>query len=273
MGANNFLQIRSGIYHNGINTDTITTTLKRLFDNTIHENYIRNSYPAHDVTIEKISIRKRLITVTEFEHFVSKTGYNTEAEKEGWGWTWTSRWIKKEAVNWRSPFKNEADDIYHSNHELMPVLQVSWNDAAAYAKWLSSEQKKVYRLPREKEWEIFAALLGIPGMKDVEIPETSPMHDGQNKFILELARLTKYTPDTNYPGLIWEWCEDWFDAYPGGIDNREFGNIYKVLRGGSLLSHPVQKTREYRFRRCPTARSPYYGFRIALVHEKKKPNA
>jgi hypothetical protein len=40
--------------------------------------------------------------------------------------------------------------------------------------------------------------------------------------------------------------------------------VYKILRGGSLMSLPAQRSREYRFRRCPTARSPFYCFRVAI---------
>ena len=65
---------------------------------------------------------------------------------------------------------------------------------------------------------------------------------------------------------------NWFDKYPGGDDNDEFGEVYKILRGGSILSHPVQRTKEFRFRRCPTARSPYYGFRIARGKEGNLPH-
>ncbi len=66
-------------------------------------------------------------------------------------------------------------------------------------------------------------------------------------------------------GLLWEWTDDWYEPYPGGIDMKDYGTVYKVLRGGSILSLPVQRTREFRLRKCPTARSPYYGFRIASV--------
>lgn len=37
-----------------------------------------------------------------------------------------------------------------------PVVNVSWNDAQAYGKWLSTQTGKLYRLPTEAEWEYSA---------------------------------------------------------------------------------------------------------------------
>jgi formylglycine-generating enzyme required for sulfatase activity len=169
-------------------------------------------------------------------------------------------------VSWKRPFGCEADDIYFRNIDTLPVIQITWNDASAYCRWLSGITGKQFRLPLESEWEVFAEKSGVPGiesfsnMPDIRAIRSDTPEDFVSRLIDRVKNNSGYSPS----GLLWEWCADWFDAYPGGRRDKDFGTVYRVLRGGSLQSHPVQRSRQYRFRRCPTARSPFYGFRTAL---------
>ena len=261
---NNFLEIESGNYQIGVHKNTIEAAFKKIANSGIKKEFLYHSFPEHLVATKRFRISQFLTTISQFEEFITETDYKTEAEKDGWGWVWENRWLKKKGVSWKTPFGNNADIIYFDNKDIFPVLMISWNDASAYCKWLSHKGHAA-RLPFESEWEIFAGIIKLKCMDEIDINSEKEKFCGSSEFIEALTHELTRREDINQPGSIWEWSDDWFDSYPSGIENKEFGRTYKVLRGGSLLSHPVQRTREYRFRRCPTARSPYYGFRITLL--------
>lgn len=259
-----FLFIPAGDCEVGIDEKDI---INCKFNETLKRSYLEASTPKHKKALRPCAISRFLISFMEFERFVRDTGYKTDAEKEGWAWLLRGgRWQKVEGLFWKMPFGNEADAIYREKGDLLPALQLSWNDASAYCEWLSQKCNKEVHLPGEVQWEQYAKLLRVPSLADVDkassiIAAKSFVDDARYLYEIE----TRFDEPGNLPtGVLWEWCHDWYDAYPGGPRNREFGKVYKVLRGGSLQSHHLQNTREYRFRRCPTARSAYYGFRIAV---------
>ena len=221
--------------------------------------YIAASSPKKKIAYNQFYIKKKLITVNEFSEFIADTSYITESEKEGWGWGWNNRWIKKEKVSWRTPFLDKNDEYYMSNSEIFPVMQVSWNDAVEYCNWLSIISGEKFRLPAECEWEVFGNFAGAGSLMSAgSVAYTGVGSDDDFIYALE----QKIKESEFQLGLLWEWTLDWYKGYDDSIVNKDFGNIYKILRGGSLLSDAIQKSKEFRFRRCPTARSPYYGFRL-----------
>jgi hypothetical protein len=78
------------------------------------------------------------VTRGEFAKFVTETGY--DAGNSCYVWT-GSAWDNRSGSNWRNPGFSQ-DDTH-------PVTCVNWNDAQAYASWLSKKAGKQYRLPIE----------------------------------------------------------------------------------------------------------------------------
>ncbi|OHD64388.1 MAG: hypothetical protein A2176_01505 [Spirochaetes bacterium RBG_13_51_14] len=258
----NYTVIPGREYTIGLDRGIVESAWGVLRQSPIRKEFLLASCPRHSADIAPLYISKRLVSRAEFAEFASDSGYHTDAERDGWGWVWQEgRWQKRNDTNWMNPFCSSADMVYHSMADA-PVMQASWNDAAAYCQWLSMKSGRVIRLPHEQEWEVFAVACGVPGVGDVarDDPHARAMKD----FLSAIQDAVR--GEIILPGLLWEWTEGWYEQYPGGPDNRDYGQVYKVLRGGSAMSHPVQRTREYRLRKCPSARSPFYGFRIAVPH-------
>ena len=91
------------------------------------------------------SLKEKLEVVTyrQFEEFVQKTGYITDAEKFGWSIVQKEvfSFSKVYGANWRKP-----DGRNRPESADLPVTQVSYNDAIAYCKWSGS------RLPAYAEY-------------------------------------------------------------------------------------------------------------------------
>jgi len=104
--------------------------------------------PRHPVKIGRpFAVGKLMVSRDEFEAFVRDTSYSSDK-------CWTredSRIEERLGRSFRNPgFTQEG------NH---PAVCVSWDDARAYAAWLTRKTGRVYRLLSESEWE-YAARAG-----------------------------------------------------------------------------------------------------------------
>jgi len=257
--SDDYIYFHGGEIEIGIDSSTVDKIYSSHIDN-LKKEYIAASSPGKKIAYNEFYIKKQLITVSEFSKFIADTSYITESEREGWGWGWNNKWVKKERVSWRTPFLNKNDEYYINNSEIFPVMQVSWNDAVKYTNWLSDLHGKKFRLPAEYEWEVFGNFAGVGSLAEAIAAGGVVKINSDDEFIHTLE--TKIKTSEYQLGLLWEWTLDWYKGYDDSIVNKDFGDIYKILRGGSLLSDSIQKSKEFRFRRCPTARSPYYGFRV-----------
>jgi len=108
-----------------------------------------NEGPQHVVTISKpFAVAKFEVTVDQFSTFVRKTGYQANTTCYKWkSFTWEGSW-------------HDPGFLQEGSH---PVVCVSWNDANAYAKWVTIKTGKPYRLLSEAEWEYAARGRTSPG--------------------------------------------------------------------------------------------------------------
>jgi formylglycine-generating enzyme required for sulfatase activity len=170
------------------------------------------------------------------------------------------RWVT--GASWKHPEGPSSSVEGKGNY---PVVQVSWDDAMAYAKWAGK------RLPTEAEWE-FAARAGLSnqpytwGSEGVDngkqkaniwqgrFPDINKAEDGYKGAApvksFESNRYGLY----DMAGNVWEWCSDWYraDYYqqfspnvltmaPKGpessYDPEEPLIPKRTVRGGSFLCH------------------------------------
>ncbi len=217
--------------------------------------------PVHRVTVSDFYLAKTEVTVGQFRKFADAMNYRTDAEREGWAYVWSgSSWEKKNGASWRNPGFSQDD-----NH---PVVNVSWNDVAAFCKWAG------VRLPTEAEWE-YAAREGGKKVKWSGTSIESQLGDyawyNSNSGRTTHAVAGKKANSLglyDMSGNVWEWCADWYasDYYqesPSRDPQGPSSGEYRVLRGGSWGNNPGRCRASSRGRNNPDGRANGNGFRVA----------
>ncbi len=260
--------------------------------------------PVHRARVDAFEIDRYPVTNAEFGEFVAATGYLTVAERplnpadypgvpaadrapgalvfiptpgrvdlrdfaQWWRWVPGARW--SEPAGPGSTLAGKADH---------PVVQVSFADAAAYARWAGKD------LPTEAEWE-YAARGGLDQATYTWGNELRPGDElmantwqgyfpydnhGANGWI-GTSPVGSFPPNgfglLDMAGNVWEWTTDFYHPRHGVITDSccapgnprvldpagsaEPGSAIprRVLKGGSHLCAP-----EYCLRYRPAARSP-----------------
>jgi formylglycine-generating enzyme required for sulfatase activity len=158
-----------------------------------------------------------------------------------------------------------------------PVINVSWNDAVAYAHWLAVQTGKAYRLPSEAEWE-YAARAGTETAYwwGDEIGSNRANCDGSGSQWSNKQTAPVGSFPANPWGLhdtvgnVWEWVHDpWHGNYEGApLDGsvwEQGGSDSRVLRGGSWCDPRDGARASCRYCNFPASRYDGFGFRLACV--------
>jgi formylglycine-generating enzyme required for sulfatase activity len=248
--------------------------------------------PQRQVSIaQPFALGRSEVTVAEFRRFVEESGYRTEAERDTRaqgcsGFIYADPAARNPAqpfTSWRSPGLAQAQADPH------PVLCVSWNDARAYAQWLSKKTGRRYRLPTEAEWE-YAARAGSAGARHwgddpvqacrfANVADQSRFQTwsfGQKHDCTDGHYFTApaggYAPNRfglyDMLGNVWEWTEDcWNASYAGAPTD---GSAWlkgdcgqRILRGGSWSTVPRFARSAARHKNPVDFRDNLTGFRVA----------
>jgi formylglycine-generating enzyme required for sulfatase activity len=207
------------------------------------------------------------VTVGAFRRFVDDTGYKSDAEKDGkggYGRDEKGGWTQKPEIVWRNPGFTQTD--------AHPVVNVTWNDAAAFCQWLSRKESKEYRLATEAEWE-YTCRAGSTtrySFGDEEALGDYVWWPGNSGTKTHPAGEKKPNAWGLYDmhGNVWEWCADGYDAKyyersPKDDPPGPTSEASRVLRGGSWNYWPYSTRSASRGGSTPDNRNFDAGFRVA----------
>jgi formylglycine-generating enzyme required for sulfatase activity len=200
--------------------------------------------PQHRVTVEAFQIAKYPVTVAEYFCFL-RAGHRG---------------------------RSQLAQVEH------PAVDISWQDAMEYVRWLSERTGQTWRLPSEAEWE--KAARGTDGRiypwgstfdesrcnsNEGGVGDTTPIgayESGASPCgALDMA------------GNVWEWASGLYKPYPykprdgreqvESITSRGLSAGSRVRRGGSWFNHGRYARVACRMQTNPNYVSNHVGFRLA----------
>jgi serine/threonine protein kinase len=200
--------------------------------------------PAHSATVKSFRMDRTEVSNTEYAQFVAATNHPAP-----------SHWVNNKPV---------------FGQEQWPVVNVSFDDAVAFAAWRSKRDAVTYRLPTEEEWE-YAARNG----------QRADLYPWGADWVAGLAVLKEATPAavgsrpgganqwgvTDLIGNVWEWTASKISVYPGNpvvVPSNQQDLV--TIRGGCYASDPANP--EVPVSAClrefvaPSTKTTLLGFRL-----------
>jgi len=195
----------------------------------------------HQVTLSAFKMSKHEITFEQYDLFCDATG-RSKPDDAGWG---------------------------RGNR---PVINVSWDDATAFAEWMGC------LLPTEAEWE-YACRAGTttPFSTGNNLTSSQANYNGDYPYNnnAQGEYRTKTTPVGSFAanafglfdmhGNVWEWCSDWYGDYTTWAQTNPKGassGSDRVLRGGGWDAGADYCRAASRGNNTPDSRFTDLGFRL-----------
>ncbi len=171
------------------------------------------------------------------------------------------------------------------------MVNVSWNDAVAYAKWLSVTSGNKITLPTEAQWEYAArgktSTVRFWGDGDVttcryanvadQTAKTNwshwRVHDCSDGYAVT-APVGSFKPNRyglhDMLGNVWEWCSDWYgknyySSSPRKNPQGPSSGTIRIFRGGSWGFNPRDIRAASRSMSEPGFMFINLGFRLVLA--------
>jgi formylglycine-generating enzyme required for sulfatase activity/serine/threonine protein kinase len=190
--------------------------LLKAFGSEAKTGYLDGERPAHRVTIGRpFFLGKYEVTVAQFRKFVEETSYRTELEKDwkgGTGHTAKNEFKPQTSFSWRDWGVVQTDTC--------PVVNVTYNDATEFCKWLSGKEGRQYRLPTEAEWEYACRAGSTTRFYNGDDPNALSKIANFGKLSAKDGRYTlpvgQFAPNNfdlyDMSGNVSEWCSDLWSA-------------------------------------------------------------
>jgi serine/threonine-protein kinase len=199
--------------------------------------------PQREISLDAFWMDQTEVSNAQFAEFIAQTGYQTTAERNGFSYVLNlgrAAFDKVNGATWRNLVGTNG--VWAEN---LPVVHVSWDDAAAYCAWTGR------RLPTEAEWE--KAARGADG-RLFPWGDTAPERSLANFYQLGGGSLPVGSlPEGASPfgaldmsGNVYEWVADYYStSYYAGMPARNpagpASGEGRVYRGGSWSSRAEQE--------------------------------
>jgi formylglycine-generating enzyme required for sulfatase activity len=194
-----------------------------------------NAAPKHEVRLSAFKMSAHEVTFAQYDVFCEDKN-REKPDDEGWG------------------------------RGQRPVINVSWDDATAFAKWMGC------RLPTEAEWEYACRAGSTTDFNTGKKPTNTQANYQTNPTRARIAAVGSFAANAwglyDMHGNAWEWCSDWFGNYASSPQTNPIGpseGKHRIYRGGSWKSKWHSCRSWYRNKIGPGYLDNSIGFRLVSL--------